>query len=481
MPKRQYTSSDLDLIDQLCVCEAKKSFHAFRQYIHPKRIQSWFVFELDKAMQEFFEDFIGHKKPKLAISTPCQHGKSLMVIDFSAWITGKIPDNKIIFASFSDRLGVRANNAVQRIMSTEKYKKIFPDVQIGSTCNNEIITIKDREGYFRNVTAGGAVTGESLDLVCMDDIVKGRQEANSQTVRERTWDWVTDDLFTRFSEDAGLLLVSTRWHVDDPFSRLMGHLGDKLKVINYPAIATCDEPHRKEGEALFPELKSLEFLTSIKAIMAASSWLSLYQGNPTISGGEIIHTSWFQYYTVIPLLEYRMMYADTAQKTKERNDFSVLQVWGKGQDGRAYLIDQLRGKWEAPELEIQTIAFWNKHKHSHIYEQGQLRGLKIEDKASGTGLIQKIKTIVDPLIPITGIERTTDKYTRVLDILGYISSGYVYLPSDAPWLSDFLAECEAFTSDDSHLHDDQIDPMCDAINDLVSVNGEMGVWSSLGA
>jgi predicted phage terminase large subunit-like protein len=73
---------------------------------------------------------------------------------------------------------------------------------------------------------------------------------------------------------------------------------------------------------------------------------------------------------------------DTAQKTGERNDYSVFECWGLGDDGRAYLIDLIRGKWEAPELERQAIAFWSKH---------SARKMKVEDKSSGTGLIQSIK------------------------------------------------------------------------------------------
>jgi predicted phage terminase large subunit-like protein len=97
--------------------------------------------------------------------------------------------------------------------------------------------------------------------------------------------------------------------------------------------------------------------------------------------------------------------------------------------------------------------------------------MRVEDKASGTGLIQSIRSKAK--IPIKGIERTKDKYTRLTDVQGYIESGYVMIPEEAPFVSDFLAECEAFTADDSHMHDDQIDPMIDAINDMLAHNSEM--------
>jgi predicted phage terminase large subunit-like protein len=475
-----YTIQDLDLLEQLAILEAREDFYAFRKLIHPKMKTGWFTRSISHHLQDFYVEWMAGNRPKLAISTPPQHGKSSAVVDFIAWCAGKNPEKRVIFSSFSERLGVRSNMALQRIYGSKRYQDIFPNTKLGGICNRELLEYVGSEGYFRNTTVRGSITGESLDLGIIDDAIKGREAANSETIREAVWEWLTDDFFTRFSDEAGLLVVATRWHVDDPIARLEAELGSGLKVINYPALAEQDEKYRNEGEPLFPELKSIDFLNSVKKIMAPLSWLSLFQGTPKVQGGQLIHTEHFNYYNVLPLLEYRCIYADTAMKTKERNDFSVLQCWGKGKDGRIYMVDMIRGKWEAPELERKTIAFWNKHHAMTNQNTGQLRSLKVEDKASGTGLIQKIRTIIDPLIPVEAVQRNIDKLQRWNDVAGYQESGYVFLPENAIWLSDFLTECESFSSDDSHLHDDQIDPMMDAIVDMVSVQNEMGIWGALG-
>ena len=93
----------------------------------------------------------------------------------------------------------------------------------------------------------------------MDDPIKGRAEASSKPVRDKTWDWFTDDFFTRFSDSAGLLMIMTRWHLDDPVGRLIERFPG-AKILRYPAIAEEDEKNRLKGEALFPEHKSLPFL-----------------------------------------------------------------------------------------------------------------------------------------------------------------------------------------------------------------------------
>jgi predicted phage terminase large subunit-like protein len=82
----------------------------------------------------------------------------------------------------------------------------------------------------------------------------------------------------------------------------------------------------------------------------------------------------------------------------------------------------------------------------------------VEDKVSGTGLIQTLRREGIPVVPV---QRSKDKISRGYDAAPFIESGNVALPEDAPWLSDFLAEVASFPAG---AHDDQLDPMFDAIN-----------------
>jgi len=464
----------LELAKELRIRQARESFFAYRKLINPKSKWGWWQEEIANELQLFFDDLIAGKRPKLVIQAPPQHGKSVQIIDFISWLAGKNPDCRTIYTSFSERLGVRANLRLQRLYDSEIYQELFPQTQINKSNsvtvsgqylrNREILEYCNTTGYFRNTTVGGSITGESLDLGVIDDPIKGRKEANSLTVRDGVWDWFTDDFLTRFSEEAGLLCILTRWHIDDPIGRLIKNNPD-VKVLSYPAIATQNEKHRKEGEALFPEHKSIDFLLERKITMDTTSWLSLYQQSPIVVGGELIKGEWFKRYTTLPKLEYKKIFADTAQKKGKHNDYTVFECWGYA-DGNIYLIDLVRKKMEAPELRRTANDFWNKHAQS---DNGRLREMCIEDKASGTGLIQDIKA--HDKIPIKAIQRNIDKLTRVQDVLTYIENGYVYIPENASFVSDFIAECEAFTADDAHDHDDQIDPLCDAIDNMIAKRG----------
>ena len=204
-----------------------------------------------------------------------------------------------------------------------------------------------------------------------------------------------------------------------------------------------------------------------------------YQQEPKAIGGNIIHGKDFIRYSVLPKIKYRKIFADTAQKTAEQNDYSVFQEWGYADDGRIYLLDMIRGRWEAPELQKRAVAFWSKCKARDSTTFGQLRKMMVEDKASGTGLIQTLR--IPPYhIPIEAIERHKDKVTRVMDALPYIEGAQVCVPEEAAFTSDFIAECEGFTGDNSHDFDDQIDPLCDAVDDMLQGGNKIKTWEKLG-
>jgi hypothetical protein len=181
-------------------------------------------------LQGFYNAFVAGKRPKLAIATPPQHGKSIAAEDFAAWIAGNEPDWKTIYASFSEDLGVRCNLNLQRLFASQRFQEVYPSFRVDQThsrglrafwqLNSNLIEYIGHKGSFRNTTTQGKITGMELNLGILDDFVKGRAEANSKLERDKTWNWFTDDFLTRFAKDSALLLIATRWHLDDLIGRL---------------------------------------------------------------------------------------------------------------------------------------------------------------------------------------------------------------------------------------------------------------------
>lgn len=286
------------LAETVAQAQARRSYWAYRQYMDPKLKKGWWQRKIAHKLQQFWADYKTGRRPVLAIVAPPQHGKSRQVVEFISWIAGLDPDIQTIYGSYSDKLGKRANADLQRMMLSPRYMNLFQETRIGGRNvvsglnwkrNSEHLQFVDRGGSFRNTTVLGGVTGESLDLGIVDDPLKGRKEARSATIRDSTWEWLTDDFFTRFSEHAGLLIIMTRWHHDDPLGRMeeMRDAFPQLEIVRDAAIAEEDDEFRLAGDALFPEHKSIEFLNTRKIVMGTARFSAVYQGRPTPEEGSL--------------------------------------------------------------------------------------------------------------------------------------------------------------------------------------------------
>ncbi len=421
---------------------------------------------------------------RLLMNVPPGSMKSLLTgVIWPAWEWGPLgmPDKRYIGTAHKQDLAVRDSTKCRRLIQSEWYKRLWPIVLTGDQ-NAKTKFENDKTG-FREAMAFGSMTGARGDRVIIDD-PHSVDDANSRVKLAADVVTFREALPSRVNNDeSAIVIIMQRLAVGD-VSDVALDLGYQHLLIpmRYEAGQSVHavgkpDPRKKEGELMFPERFPEKQVVELETSLGSHAAAGQLQQRPNPRGGRIIKTEWFCLYQQLPIIKSRIIYADTAQKTAERNDYSVFECWGKGDDGKLYLIDLIRGKWEAPELDRRAVAFWQKHKAADLIKMGQLRQLKIEDKASGTGLIQGLKLKAN--LPVVGIQRTTDKYTRLLDIVGYIEAGLVCLPQDAPFLSDFLAECESFSADDTHSHDDQIDPMIDAINDMMAAGTAAALWERM--
>ena len=446
-------TEDIDALEEWWVQKSRVNFLAYRQFMRYGDFEhNWFIANMCGHLQQFFIDLKAGKRPVLFIQSPPQHGKSWAITDFIAWISGVWPELRTIYSSYSEKLSMRCNMAQQRAITSDKYRKIFPGTGLAHKKGDAVRTATHLEfvdkdgnptdGQFRNTTVAGPVTGESLDLGIIDDAVKGREQANSLPLSEKIWGWFLDDFSTRFSDQAGLIIIMTRWTTHDIIGRLRKKYKEiqrPFKVVNYKAIASKDGRFRKEGEALFPKLKSLAFLKEKKVLMLPESWESLYQGNPTKAGGNLIKDTWWKWWEVLPKMEFNFAVADTAQKVKNVNDWTVFKHWGFGVDGNIYLLDMFRERVTAPDLRRKAEIFYLKcTKREKV---GNFRGMCIEDKSSGIGLIQEFE---EKNYKVHAIPRSIDKVTRAYDTGPEIKAGKVFLNTLIPGVDIITNEAREF-------------------------------------
>ena len=228
--------------------------------------------------------------------------------------------------------------------------------------------------------------------------------------------------------------------------------GDKFTVINYPAIAEHDEPHRKAGEALHPERFSLERLQSIRQTIGSRDWSALYQQKPVPEGGAVFKLDLFNKWndkTLPPSFDNVLGSWDMTFKDTKASDYVVGQIWAQ-KDNSFYLLDEVRGQWDFSKTLEMFILMAEKWRNVNRW--------LIEDKANGSAILSVLKKHINGLTPITPKE---SKLERAYAVQPLVESGQVYIPSSASWLAGFEDE---FLNFPAGAHDDQVDSFTQALN-----------------
>lgn len=448
---------------------ARNSLVGFILATLPNYKLGWVHREICLELDAFLQAVVEGKSPRLMLTMPPRHGKSEIASRrFPAYAFGRYPDLSIISTSYSSDLASRMNRDVQRIIDGQEYNAIFP-----GTClygknirtvangaymrNSDIFEIVGHHGVYRSAGVGGGVTGMGADIAIIDDPIKDRMSADSPTIRQNVWDWYTSTLYTRLAPGGGIIIINTRWHTDDLSGRLLEAAasgeGDQWRVVNFPAIAEIDEPHRKRGEALHPERYPLEQLLKIKAAIGTRDWEALYQQHPTPDGGTIFKQEWLKFWLPKDLpssFQSIVLSWDMTFKEGDTNDFVVGQAWGR-KGGDFFLLDQVRGRWGFTETMEQFKAL------AARYPQA---GRKlVEDKANGPAVIDSLKHHISGIVPV---EPDGSKVARAHAVTALFEAGNVYIPDPSlfPWVREYITELTQFPS---VAHDDQVDSTTQAL------------------
>ena len=299
--------------------EAARSLLGFTVITYPGQYDvGWFHLELCDLLDRFLVAVAEKRSPRIIVTVPPRHGKSELISRrFPAYALGKFPDLNVISCSYSDDLVKRFSRDVQRIMEGPIYRSAFPGVTLPRseavaadpgrsklyTRTVDLFELPGHKGSYRAAGVGSGITGMGADCLIIDDPIKDSEQAGSANLRQSLWNWYTSTAYTRLSPGGGVIVVMTRWHMDDLVGRLLAEQaagGDKWEVFDCPAIAEREERHRHIGEPLHPERYDLDALKAIKAAVGTRVWSALYQCRPVPDGGGIIHEDWIQYYDTPP-------------------------------------------------------------------------------------------------------------------------------------------------------------------------------------
>ena len=412
---------------------------------------------------------------RLIVLMPPRHGKSELVSrHFPAWCLGKNPDEKVIACSYSATLAGDMGMDVQNIMASDEYQATFStrlksgvEARKGSKKVKETnlkFDVVNGTGYYIGAGVNGPITGRGFSLGIIDDYCKNRADAESKTWRDKTWRWYTSTFLSRNegAMSAGgvdrIVICATPWHEDDLVGRILAkakETGEQWHIIRFPAIADSEDAGvyesspefvdpREDGEPLWPDKQDVDRLEIVRKT-DPSDWASLWCCRPSAVGGNVFKREHWNLYDELPRGHKIYTFSlDCAFKDGESGSFVVLQLWAN-QGPNHYLVEQWRGKRDYRQTKSLCRARFRDYPDAHTK--------LIEDKANGPAVINELKSEFSGIIPLLP---KGSKTARAMSIQGIVEGGNVFLPRNADWLEDFMAEHSSFPWG---KNDDQVDAL----------------------
>jgi predicted phage terminase large subunit-like protein len=449
---------------------ARRELLYFTIITKPDYSTQWF----HKLLCSRLDDLANGKIKKLMVFMPPQHGKSELVSRrFPAYLLGKNPKLKIAACSYSADLAAKFNREVQRIIDDPIYSELFPETKLNNKNvvtdrhgswlrNSDEFEIVNYGGSYKSVGVMGPLTGNPVDFGIIDDPIKDRLEAQSETFRNRLWEWYLDVFCTRLHNNSRILLTMTRWNEDDLAGRIL-QKERGWEVLKLPAIREdMDNEYdtRKIGEPLWPDRHSKKKIEDLRAL-SERTFVSMYQQRPAPADGGLFKRSWWKTWVQLPhRIDRLIMVWDCSFKDLQTSDYVVGGIFAKsGTD--SYMLDMVRGHWDFPETVKQIKAL--SKRYPHCQEKF------IEDKANGTAVIQTLKNEIVGIVPINPTE---SKESRAYSVSFIVESGHVFLPAQSQWTDIALAELSVFPNG---VNDDIVDVVVHALRKLYSQTQTTGM------
>lgn len=489
--------------------QSSNSFPGFMDYYYD---MTWEPFqrELQEILDQLEKDMLlsqgGNPVRNLLITMPPRHAKSFnSTINFPAYALMRKSHREVMISSYNNELAATFGRGTRDIVTDQKAVKAFKGFELSKETRAVDFWKTKAGGAYYSVGLNGTTTGRGSNFLGVDDPYKSREEADSTTQRRKVWDFYTSGLLSRLQPDKDgqppfQIVTQTRWHPDDMAGRIMESKEFKAGEwihLNYQALTKKeravyvrrnklpkDDPRyvpnlsveqiatgkrteqgktllgglmnpkvavTEEYQALWPKRFGVAWLQKQRSLLGERDFESLYQQNPYVLGGNIVKDNWFKRYKAedIQGMNFHALAigVDTAFKAKAVNDYSVFSVGGITEAGDIYLLKVFREKLEFPDLKRKAIAI------NAAYRGMGLRGFWIEDNASGQSLIQELRANSGvPVLPWK--PGANDKVLRMTSVTPLIEGGRVFIPEEADWLEDWLAELVAFPS---VKNDDQAD------------------------
>jgi predicted phage terminase large subunit-like protein len=383
---------------------------------------------------------------KLMVWMPPGSAKSTYTsVLFPPWYMGRNPESPVLGVSNTTELAERFSRRARNITASPLYRNVFgfgcsEDTKSAGSWENE------RGGEFFAAGIGSAIAGRRAKLGLIDDPIKSREEADSERIRQKHWDWYLNDFCTRLMPNAGQCIIQTRWHEDDLSGRILEREASSWTVIKLPMLATQNDPlGRQPGDRLWPEWFTAEMVETAQKDVRA--WNALYQQDPAPEDGDYFKREHFNAYDIAPR-EMHIYGASDYAVSEGQGDYTEHGIFGLDFNGDIYVLD-----------------WWRAQAASNVWIETQCDLISKWQPLVWFGESGPIRKAIEPFLKRRMIERSTrcrlewlpsiaDKVVRARPFQARAAMGNVYVPAHASWLPDLMGQLMRFPAG---KYDDAVD------------------------
>jgi len=264
-------------------------------------------------MMQAIQRCIETKRGRLMLFAPPGCAKSTYAsVLGSSWAMGRKPNTQVILGSYGSAIAAKQSRRVRAIARDPRYTALWNEKPKLLDDQRAIDDWSLTNGS--SLMTGGllsGITGNRADLFIIDDPVANREQADSPTIREKTYNEYIDTVMTRAKPWMSCILVQTRWHEEDLAGSILPtdyngesgliHCrdGQVWEVLCFAAEAERDDDilGRKKGEFLWPEWFTPEHWSTWRDNpRAARTWAALFQQRPAPFTGVHFNREQFKYY-----------------------------------------------------------------------------------------------------------------------------------------------------------------------------------------
>jgi predicted phage terminase large subunit-like protein len=464
------------------------------------RQKKWLPYRHHRAINRELLKVAAGETRLLILSVPVRHGKTTLgSVGMSAWWLGLNPDDNVVEISHTSQYATDNIGRPARQLFAQMGDAVFGQTIDRRSDASNRWSIAGRAGGFYCDGIDGSIEGRGIDLAIIDDPIGNLADANSPKARAQLWEIYTNQILPRMSPKGAVIVIMSRWNRDDFVQQLIdaGNAGEGEipKILDLPAIALEHEEYpysdgdvlgRKPGEALWPEVRPIEFLERMRRGVGSWTFAARFQGRPEAAGGNVIKRAWFRYFELEGSgAELRFVaidniggtlirrtiradscrwrqYVDLAISLKKEADYfvvSTVAIDPVRQD--IFVVNIYRAHEPGPAQIPRLVQQWQTWRPSRIKIEAVAYQQKTVEDAVAKGL---------PAFPIN--RGSADKLTRANYLAVRYEQGAVFHSRGAGWLAALEDELAGFPKG----KDDQVDTLADAANDLLDddADGDAG-------